>query len=66
MGNVKGSFQKMGVAYQLATDKMVGKSPPLQVDVLSLTKHFFQVCLVVCYVFFHLLIFNYIVTHKCR
>lgn len=47
MGNVKGSFQKMGVAYQLATDKMVGKSPPLQVDVLSLTKHCFQVCLVV-------------------
>ncbi|WP_204978624.1 hypothetical protein, partial [Eikenella corrodens] len=30
------------ISYQLATDKMVGKSPPLQVDVLSLTKHFFQ------------------------
>ena len=42
------------------------KSPPLQVDVLSLTEHFFQVCLVVCYVFFHLRIFNYIVTCKCR
>lgn len=25
-----------------------GKSPPLQVDVLSLTEHFFQVYLIVC------------------